>query len=395
VNSVLPETTWAACLTPPGTAALAAVAVRGPDAWRALRPLFRPHSGAELSVEPEVGRFWLGRLQAELSDDMVLAVKRGGPAPWLELHCHGGREVVRLVLEVLATHGIPNCSWQQLERMSAVPASRAEALAALAEARTPRTAAILLDQLHGALDRALHEVHASLESNDAGAAAGLLSDLLRWAPLGAHLTAPWRVVVAGAPNVGKSSLVNALAGYQRSVVSAVPGTTRDVVTTLIAVDGWPVELADTAGIHHGAVTLEREGVARAQTAVAAADLCLWVLDASAAPVWPATRPETLRFVINKTDLPPAWDGQEVPDACRVSARTGAGLAELCQALAHWLVPELPPAGAAVPFTTALTERLREALQCCGQGNVRQAAAGLQSIGKSALAEEEVQEARPT
>jgi tRNA modification GTPase len=66
--------------------------------------------------------------------------------------------------------------------------------------------------------------------------------------LGRHLTRPWRVVVAGAPNVGKSSLINALAGFTRTVVTAVPGTTRDVVATAAAIDGWPVELIDTAGL---------------------------------------------------------------------------------------------------------------------------------------------------
>ena len=105
--------------------------------------------------------------------------------------------------------------------------------------------------------------------------------LARYAPLGRRLTAPWRVVVAGPPNVGKSSLVNALAGYQRSIVAPTPGTTRDVVTTRLAIDGWPVELADTAGVREATDALETQGVRLAREATAAADLCLWVLDASA------------------------------------------------------------------------------------------------------------------
>src|SRR5439155_711085 len=113
----------------------------------------------------------------------------------------------------------------------------------------------------------------------------ILKELKSRTRLGRHLTNPWRVVVAGAPNVGKSSLVNALAGYARCVVSPTPGTTRDVVSTLIAVDGWPIELLDTAGLRLPGENLEQQGIALARAAVESADLCLWVIDASASPIW--------------------------------------------------------------------------------------------------------------
>src|SRR5262249_24412086 len=186
----------------------------------------------------------------------------------------------------------------------------------------------------------------------------LLAELDGRAALGRHLTAPWRVIVAGAPNVGKSSLVNALAGYQRSVVAATPGTTRDVVTTPLAVDGWPVEVADTAGWREPAGALERQGIERARAAAAGADLCLWVLDASAA--WVGPERDTPRCGVNKIARPAAWDLSQAASAVRVSARTGAGLPELCQALSRWLVPNPPPTGAAVPFTPSLAEGIAEA-----------------------------------
>src|SRR5438132_9586839 len=115
------------------------------------------------------------------------------------------------------------------------------------------------------------------------------------------------MVNARAPNDGKSSLVNVLAGFTRSVVSPIPGTTRDVVTTRIALDGWPVELVDTAGLHDSDDALEREGMARARAVLEQADLRLWVLDASVTPIFPS---EALAFdglVINKMDLHAAWD----------------------------------------------------------------------------------------
>ena len=194
-----------------------------------------------------------------------------------------------------------------------------------------------------------------------------LDALARWTPLGRRLTTPWRVAVAGPPNVGKSSLVNALAGYQRSVVAPTPGTTRDVVTTRLAIDGWPVELADTAGLREGTDTLETQGVRMARETSAAADLCLWLLDASAPPVWPDAGVGAVRLVVNKVDLPAVWDVADAPEAVAVSARTGAGLPELCAALSGWLVPEPPPSGTAVPFTAAQCDGVVRAKRHAGRG----------------------------
>ncbi len=111
-------------------------------------------------------------------------------------------------------------------------------------------------------------------------------------------------------------------------MTPTPGTTRDVVTTRLAIDGWPVELADTAGVRDATDVLETQGVRMARETTAAADLCLWVLDASAAPVWPEFQ-GTVQLVVNKIDRPAAWDPNEAAGAVRVSALTGAGLAELC------------------------------------------------------------------
>src|SRR5205085_10015517 len=124
--------------------------------------------------------------------------------------------------------------WQELEKPRDVRpwAFDDRALEPLTRATTVRTASILLDQYHGAFTRA---VEAAL------AEPAHVAEFARYAPLGRHLVAPWTVAVVGPPNVGKSSLVNALAGYQRAVVSDMPGTTRDVVRTLVALDGWPVE----------------------------------------------------------------------------------------------------------------------------------------------------------
>lgn len=364
--------TLAACLTPAGTGAIAVLAIRGPKAWPVVRELFRHYSRPEtpLPEQAELGRFWLGRIGEDsqaAKEEAVLSVQRLVPVPWVELHCHGGTEVVRWVLDILEARGLRTCSWQQLERMTNDDPVRALAAEALSQAPTARIAGILLDQYQGAFSQAIAAILTVLERNELAEATRLLEELARHGNVGRHLTVPWRVAVLGAPNVGKSSLVNALAGYQRSVVAATPGTTRDVVTAMIAVDGWPVELSDTAGLRDQAGFLEAEGIQRARTVAATADLCLWILDASAPPVWPDTPLPALKLVINKADLPAAWDLDQAEGAVHLSALTGMGIAELCQALAGWLVPEAPPPGAAVPFIPALWGKVEKAWQACVEG----------------------------
>jgi tRNA modification GTPase len=140
-----------------------------------------------------------------------------------------------------------------------------------------------------------------------------------------------RVVIAGRPNVGKSSLLNALAGRDRAIVTDEPGTTRDVVEEPVDFDGLPVILADTAGIRDATSLAEKEGVKRSREAASSADLVLLVWDASEgwtdadASAHHETQGRPAIHVANKSDLP----STQPPDASlRVSARTGAGLSEL-------------------------------------------------------------------
>jgi tRNA modification GTPase len=298
---------------------------------------------------PPLHRVYFGTLgDGSHADEVVVAMKADDV---IEVHCHGGRRVVEWLATLLG---------------KVVPAKPAlgNPWECLQHAPTLRTASILLDQCQGAFDRSVAEILRSLDSNPAEAGEKL-SVLARYAFLGRHLVTPWRVVIAGAPNVGKSSLVNALAGFQRSVVSETAGTTRDVVTTLTAIDGWPVELIDTAGLRETADPLEAEGVGRAESARTEADLVLWVLDGSRASA-PTLGPDFV--VINKTDLPAGWDWQTIPTANLVSATAGAGIAELLSAIAGRLVPLVPEEGAAVPFSPALAESVTAARTAYLAGN---------------------------
>jgi tRNA modification GTPase len=355
--------TLIACLTPPGKGAIATLAVRGPAAWDITRSLFRPlRAKVTLPEQPPAGKFWFGQLGEDARDEVVLAVQRAGPEPWLELHCHGGIEVVRLLVALYVRRGAWVCSWRVLDSYTGgLPAWQVAAQEWLVQAPTTRTAAILLDQYHGAFHQAVTEILAHLEASRVEEAKAGLAALLRYDGLGRHLLRPWKVVLAGAPNVGKSSLVNALAGFTRSVVSPIAGTTRDVLTVALALDGWPVELTDTAGFHAAPGALEREGMARARAALDQADVRLWLLDGSAPPVLPDDPSAGWQLVISKVDLAPAWDWARFPTALRVSAETRAGLAELCQVLTISLVPHVPAPGEAVPFAPDVCDRISRAL----------------------------------
>lgn len=322
-------------LTPPGIGAIATVEVSGPRAWEFARQLFRP-AGKPLPDEPELHRFWFGTFGDGAGDEVILAATAATPqATCVEVHCHGGRRVVRWVVE----------QFLALRAIEGEPTPPGSVLELLQRAPTLRTASILLDQLHGAFDSAVCRILASPDL------AGL-DELARFVPVGRHLVAPWKVVIAGAPNVGKSSLVNSLAGYQRAVVSEIAGTTRDAVSVPLAFDGWPVELTDTAGLRN-AEGLEAEGIERAKRVLAEGDLVVWVRDATAPLVADAPDSPADLIVWNKCDLAPA-------PGFGVSAKTGAGVPELVAEIVRRLVPFAPPPGVAVPYAPALADTIAAA-----------------------------------
>jgi tRNA modification GTPase len=167
--------------------------------------------------------------------------------------------------------------------------------------------------------------------------------------------------------VGKSSLVNALAGYPRAIVHRAPGTTRDAVTAETILDGWPVEVCDTAGLRDAGDAVERAGIELAGRRMSQADLVLLVFDRSRP--WSATdeavrgaRPGAF-LVHNKSDLPPA-DGPR-PSGLAVSAAQREGIDTLSRVIAERLVPRPPLPGEAVPFTQAQIDRIDDWLRELG------------------------------
>ncbi|MBX7106499.1 MAG: 50S ribosome-binding GTPase [Gemmataceae bacterium] len=353
----------AARLTPAGTAGVATIAVAGPDAWAVVSPLFRRANGKSLIDAPAPGKLHYGTFGTAPGDQVVLSARPDPPEPWYEIHCHGGMQIVAWLLEQIHEQGAEVVTWQTLYH-GPVETIRSLAEDALTRATTLRTANILLDQAQGACERVLRRVLELFDQSRVNAAVQALDRLLRWTLLGRHLTRPWRVAVCGPVNAGKSSLINAIAGYERAVVSPIPGTTRDVVSTHLALDGWPVELLDTAGRRHADSALEAEGIRLGEQQAESADLVLWVMDATGRPGNP---PGNALVVINKIDLGLSWDPADVGAAQLVSAATGAGIDHLIEVISRRLVSDPPSPGDAVPFCSSLIDALQSARAAVAQG----------------------------
>ena len=272
-----------AVLTPPGRGAVATLVVFGPLALDTIERLFVPAARTPLSQFPfnrVIYGHWLASQttpattsQETANTETLLVVRRD--EQWLEVHCHGGSAAVGRILRSLAAEHCPRVSPASWLRRHAHGRLASEARLAIAEASTARVAAILLDQLQGSLSRAVDAIVQHLAAEEQHDAEHQLAELLRWGPLGRRLVSPWRIALVGETNVGKSSLINAILGYARALVQDTPGTTRDVLTDLTAIDGWPVELADTAGMRATESAIEREGVRRARERATTADLVYW------------------------------------------------------------------------------------------------------------------------
>ncbi len=354
-------------LTPAGRGAVAVIRVTGSveRLEAAFQQLFRAANGRQLS-EQSLGRICYGHWGVEVLEDIVIARVS---ASCVEVNCHGGVAAVERILTDLATAGFATVSWQEQMR-DEQSTFDVECYATLLKATTTRTTTVLLEQQQGVLFAAIEQLARQVEQRSADALAGVRA-LLQWAEFGVHLTEPWRVVISGRPNVGKSTLINALLGYSRSIVFDQPGTTRDVVTGETALDGWPIQFADTAGLRESDDPIEREGIERARHAIDDADCRCFVFDLSQprsseddALLLEAARCPRGIIVGNKSDLPFAWTKSLPPDAVLISAANGTGLEVLMTRIVVLLVPQVPESGTPVPVTRrqiACLERCRAAL----------------------------------
>jgi tRNA modification GTPase len=382
-----------------GRAGIAVIRLSGPHALAALRRLAgeppRARCAALRSLrDPRSG--------IELDRGLVLAF----PAPhsftgedMVELHVHGGRALVRAVIEALAScEGLRPAEAGEFTRRAfehgKMDLTAAEGLADLVNAETEAQRRQALRQLRGELGdlyerwrrqlmTALARIEAHIDFPDEDLPSNLVEQTTTTlsttiAEIAAHLQDQRRgqrlreglsVAILGPPNVGKSSLLNALAGRPAAIVAAQAGTTRDVIEVRLDLGGYPVTLADTAGLRETEDAIEQEGVRRARASAEAADYKILMIDARSYPnidqgLAALVDADTL-FVVNKCDLVQpegVWTLTGRP-ALAVSALTGAGLNELLAALTEAVVER-----AGLSESPLLTrERHRRALEECRDG----------------------------
>jgi len=380
--------TWHFCvLTPAGRGAIASIGLSGSTSLAALERLFIPASGRAL-LSYEASSTVYGRIRSldAAQEDVVVGISANGEA---EIHCHGGQAAVAAICDALRREGGVQLAAAAWVRRQTTDSIAAEALLALSYVRTQRTTAILLDQYRGALSHELQFIDGLLAASNPVAASKKLDELLNRADLGLHLTQPWKVVFTGRPNVGKSSLMNAILGYERSIVWHQPGTTRDVLTASTGIDGWWVELSDVAGLRPTNDALEASGVERAKQEIAAADLVIFVAELTApwdkelydqvcqrVTATVIARPPII--VHNKCDLPEMRLTNR-PIGIKTSATTNVGMPELCESISRALVPSLPEPGTAIPFTHHQFDQLLLAAKAFNRGDASVARKLLQAL----------------
>ena len=346
--------TTTSVLTSHGRGAIAVVRISGTDAVELVDRCF--HNPFKPFRKSSFNQIRFGRWNGATGEELV-AIQTAEDE--VEIHCHGGISASTAILESLNQIGAQRIEAQSIQ--SRGQSIEAEAWHLLSKATTERTAAILLDQAKGAFARKLQQV-IKLLYDDQEAALEELKQLVSWKRLSKHLIQPWHVLLAGPPNVGKSSLINALVGYERAIVYDMPGTTRDAVSAMTAINGWPVQLFDTAGLRDSSDTIESAGIAITKRMIETADLVIAVYDRNHSN-WqlpPEADNKPRIRVANKSDL--AQDLTSPTDAIATSAVTGEGVQALLDQIAEKLVPSVPRQGEAVPLLASHYETLNDAME---------------------------------
>jgi tRNA modification GTPase len=389
------------CLaTPRGKGAIATIIVHGPVAISVVDKCFRARNAESIAATRRQVRYgnWLSG--GQIGEDVIVCVVNDC---CVEIHGHGGIASVEAILQELLRMGIREVDGRLMAKRSEGDQLAGDLSMILAQAPTERTARILLHQ-RSAYTKLLSQVGTALGANDRQLALQILDRSLNFRRFSQHLVNPWSVVLCGPSNVGKSSLINAILGFQRTIVHHLPGTTRDVVMHTTALDGWPVKLSDTAGLRSGADEIENTGIELANEQIKQADLVIVVLDITQSwreQVSGLGKSRARIVALNKSDLLP--DKSQIHDDARcagtqfryltnlaakchgdfvqhnpfgcadpnsmevvcVSAKTGLGLDALIRQIVVQLVPQTPAPHEALPILerqVAYLAKFRDTIQ---------------------------------
>lgn len=398
-----PGETIAAIATPPGEGGVAIIRISGTKALDAAEKLF---SGPVRSYKTHTVHFGTFRnLANEPIDEVLLLVMLGKRSftgeDTVEIHCHGGSLIARRVLEAVLESGVRAARPGEFSFKAFINGkmdlSQAEAIQELICAKNEKALDAAGNQLKGRLSEKiktfqiqLTEVTAILEAwidfpeeglefitmqelgNRLETICQAMQKLLATFHDGKILHDGIALCLVGSPNVGKSSLMNALLDKERAIVSHIPGTTRDIVEDHLRLNGLNFKLIDTAGIRDAEDLIEREGIRRSKAAVSEADLILFVLDASKGITEEDTQlidflpPEKSIVVWNKTDLPhPAFSLLHFPHQVELSAKMRTGLDRLHEKIDAVVWQQGPPSRDEIVITNVRhKEALTAAIVCC-------------------------------
>lgn len=351
-------------LTPRGRSAVATTQLHSSELQNDLAKLFLTGSGRPVRLKPNTPQFGFWNYGAEEKEGLVVCQIDDQTA---EIHSHGGALAPRKIAESLIAIGYTELAHAEQNLKHDGPENdrrgnvwRSEIQMALSQASTRRTALALLELLN-CVDEKLENLVRLLES-DREAAVSALELALSHGEFGLHLTKPRSIVICGQPNVGKSSLINAVTGYARAIVHDSPGTTRDVVTEVTAFHGWPVELKDTAGIHDTDQTIENEGIRRARAELKGADVRIGMFDGS--QPWSAADQNLLDelqphiVVHNKSDQ--KLENAERPTGVWISALSGVGVENLIDLVVRQWAVEIPKS-TIYPINNSQVNRIKTTL----------------------------------
>ena len=379
------QETIAAISTPPGTGGIGVIRISGPQSLPVLQSLFVPHNP---SCSYRSHQMYYGEIFTRDGQrlDEILAVYMRAPKSYtcedvVELHCHGSFLVLQTVLELTISYGVKLAQAGEFTKRAflngRIDLTKAEAVIDILSAKTRKGIDLAQEQLSGSLYKRIEPIRKSLAHIRALLEVAIDFpdediDIVNFQELSARMTADvvlpitrllegadrgriYRegilLVIAGLPNVGKSSLLNTILQEERALVTAVAGTTRDSIEELVDIQGMPVRIVDTAGIRQQAGEVETLGIQRALDLINAADLVMYMVDGAGGvsdadrQLYQDLKHKPMVAVANKLDLIDGDDGisslddllsfipAEIPKLA-ISAKKQQGIEELKSAIFH-------------------------------------------------------------
>ena len=338
--------------------AIAVLRIWGSEATGVADRLFRPKYGQRGLAQSQPGELRLGWFG--IDEVVALVVPTDGGDLEVEIQGHGSPILVKSILQALQKIDVTAIDQDQYLKAHGVLWLERKAREHFNRVNAPKAAEVLWRQVNGTLRRTLEQIQAKLEGGQIESSMDLMDKLLMTAVWGTRLSRGFTVALAGAPNVGKSTLVNALAGFERVLVSPIAGTTRDLVDVSLTIEGWPLVVTDMAGLRDETTdVLEASGIALARDRQNLADLVIRLYGPDEIQMAKTCTGKDL-VVITKQDL---MEETAVPEGMlAISARSGQGIETFMARMIERLIPENhsdKQLAGAVIFDREIESELRE------------------------------------